>query len=115
MYCCGDRRNFKKYCCKKKKIALYYMEECPRCLTSRIILLDNNIITKTHGKNARKLFDKYRLFLKEERLPSLKAVLEYIPMKYYCSVKGNVQKEMYSGCDISTGIRKISQLAVKRI
>ena len=110
MYCCGDKRGFKKY--SDRDIICYFLPQCPRCGTSRIILLENNTITKTHGKNAKNLFNKFRHRLKEEKIPSPAPSPGYIPLKYYRGMAKGVQKEMYSGCELPTGVVKKSEIKV---
>lgn len=113
MFCCGYQRGSRKFV--GKNIICFYLDQCPRCLTAKIVLLENQVITKTHGKNARNLFLKFKPFLKEEKISMPKPSLSYIPLKYYSSVSGNTQKEMYSGCDLATGKRVFRKINVKMV
>ena len=110
MFCCGYERGSRKFI--GENIVCFYLEQCPRCQTSKIALLENNVITKTHGRNARNLFLKFKPLLKEEKIILPKPSLSYIPLKYYSSVSGKCQKEMYSGCDVATGKRVLTEVRV---
>ena len=112
IFCCGDDRTLRKFVNKNKTIICYYLDECPQCVTAKIILLENQVLTKTCGKNARKLFQKFRPFIKEVKTPMQKVVLSYIPLKYYKPVDKFTQKEVYSGSEVFSGVVRKAEVRI---